>query len=117
MAAVPRVLIGGMGAITRLGLREYFEDGGVDVVAEEVDTGQVLERMVEALPDVVVLDLDAVESAEIARSLALQFPSVKVIACSGLQPAMRVFPPFHRGESYDVPLDAASLIDAVTTKG
>ncbi len=106
-----------MGAIARLGLRDYLDAAGVDVVAEEVDTTGLIARMVSALPDVVLLDLDDRQTVATARRLARQFPAVKVIACSTLEPMMRVFPPFHLGESYESPLEPAALIQAIQLKG
>lgn len=114
---MPRVMICGMGAITRLGLRECFDDEGVDVVAEEIDTTRLVDRMVDALPDVVVLDLDGAETEELAQDLAGRFPSVTVVACSTVTPQMRVFPPFHHGESYVSTLEPGSLMRALNATG
>jgi DNA-binding NarL/FixJ family response regulator len=108
-----RVLMGDFGAIVRLGLREVFDGEGLDLVAEEAVTGDILERLVEALPDVVMLDLDTEGVEALAVRIARQFPAVKVIACSSVRPTMRVFPPFHNGESYSATLNPAVLIGVV----
>jgi len=108
-----RVLIGDFGAIVRLGLREIFDAEELDLVAEEAVTGDILERLVAALPDVVMLDLDTDGAEALALHIAREFPAVKVIACSSMRPTMRVFPPFHYGESYLATLSPAVLVDAV----
>jgi hypothetical protein len=41
------------------------------------------------------------------------FPAVTVIACSSAEPIMRVFPPFHHGESYCAPFTPVLLAAAV----
>jgi DNA-binding NarL/FixJ family response regulator len=110
---VPRVLIGDFGAIARLGLREFFDEEGFEVVAEEEAAEGIMERLTVSRPDVVVVDLDDHLGVEIAGRIALHFPAMKVIACSAQDPTMRVFPPFHHGESYLCPLSPALLAEAV----
>ena len=73
----------------------------------------VQDRLTEARPDAVLLDLDDEECLRVAAWIASSFPSVTVVACSADEPAMRVFPPFHRGESYELPLDRDRLVQAV----
>ena len=77
---MPRVLIGDFGAIARLGLREFLDEEGFEVVAEEQLPGEILERLTEFRPDVVVLDLDTAGGQEVASAIAANFPAVKVIA-------------------------------------
>jgi len=83
----------------------------------ETPTARILPQLgdhqTHAQPDVVVLDLDHDEGADLARTIADQFPSIKVIACSADSPTMKVFPPFHSGESYDVALNPTQLIYTV----
>lgn len=112
-----RVLMGDFGAIVRLGLWEIFEGTERDVVAEETATADLMERLVAALPDVVVLDLDTDGIEGLARRIALEYPAVKVIACSSAEPVMRIFPPFHRGESYLSELSPDLLVEAANHKG
>jgi hypothetical protein len=51
----------------------------------------------------VVLDLDTEDAPELTARIAAAFPAMNVIACSSDEPIMRVFPPFHHGESYIAP--------------
>ena len=110
---MPRVLIGDFGAIARMGLREFLDKEGFTVVAEAGGTQTVLDQLTQLRPDVVVVDLDADEGVDVAAHIASQFPAVKVIACSSDQPTMRVFPPFHHGESYVSELSPELLAEAV----
>ena len=108
-----RVAIGAFGAIARLGIRELLHEEGFDVVAEQSPGASMLERLTEARPDAVLLDLDSEECLPTAVWISASFPAVTVIACSADEAAMRVFPPFHRGESYVSPLDRTLLVQAV----
>lgn len=110
---MPRVLIGDFGAIARLGLREFLDEEGIDVVAEEVAPAEIVERLTEVRPDVVVVDLDTDGGLDAATRIASSFPSVKVIACSSEEPTMRIFPPFHHGESYVSELTPSLLAQTV----
>jgi DNA-binding NarL/FixJ family response regulator len=109
----PRVLIGDFGAIARLGLREFLDEQGFEVVAEDRVPAEIMERLTEFRPDVVVLDLDTDGEIEVASLIASNYPAVKVIACSSEEPTMRVFPPFHHGESYVAELTPSLLADTV----
>lgn len=104
--------MGDFGAIVRLGLWDLFEECG-DLVTEEASTADLIDRTTEVAPDVVVLDLDAAGSGPLARSISTSFPAVTVVACSSDRPRMRVYPAFHRGESYDAPLEFDALIGVV----
>ncbi len=109
--AVTRVLMGDFSALHRLGLKDILRADGIELMdCAGVD---VVGGLVEALPDVVVLDLDEAATAPLVNRIVHQFPAVKVIACSSQMPRMRVFPPMHYGEFYESDLDAALLASAV----
>lgn len=102
----------------RLGLQELLAEEGLDVLVEENRQGEELvDRVVEVLPDVVVLDLDTDGNDAVAKEITATFPSVKVIACSSVEPRMRVFPPFHRGEYYETQLSPMGFVEAIKQKG
>jgi CheY-like chemotaxis protein len=109
----PRVLIGDFGAVARLGLRSSLLGMGFHVVTDEGGAKELVKRVTESCPDVVVMDLDAPGAVKAARRISAEFPAVRVIACSSNEPNMRVFPPFHRGESYAVGLTPATLSKAI----
>jgi hypothetical protein len=46
--------------------------------------------------------------------LATRFPAMTVIACSSVELTMRVYPPFHGGESYVSKLSPDLLVRAST---
>lgn len=108
-----RVLLGDFGAVTRLGFEEAMKMDGLHLVEASAD--DLRERVMAVLPDVVMIDLDRDGATELAAEVVTAFPSVKVVACSSAQPTMRVFLPFHRGESYVVELSVAELAAAVTS--
>jgi DNA-binding NarL/FixJ family response regulator len=108
-----RVLMGDFGALVRSGFEEMLREEDLVLVAtDEVD---LVDRLLTTLPDVVVLDLDVERSDDLVQQITSDFPAVKVVACSSRHPTMRVFPPFHHGEFYDSPLEAALLTAALTT--
>lgn len=107
-----RVLVGDFAALQRLGYQDILRVArGVHLV--EATGDDLVQRLVDALPDVVVLDGDSADSAGLVDRIVHEFPTVKVIACSSTQPWMRVFPPLHYGESYTARLEPALLTSAV----
>jgi AmiR/NasT family two-component response regulator len=106
-----RVLMGDFSALHRLGLKDILRVEGIELM--ETAGVDVVGRLVEALPDVIVLDLDEATTAALVQQIVHQFPVVKVVACSSRRPRMRVFPPLHYGEFYESDLDPALLASAV----
>ncbi|MEO3815977.1 hypothetical protein [Plantactinospora sp. B24E8] len=106
-----RVLMGDFGALHRLGFEEILRVDGIELV--RASAADVVGGLVEALPDVIVLDLDQRDTPELVQRIVHDFPTVKVVACSSEQPMMRVFPPLHYGESYTSDLDPALLTSAI----
>lgn len=111
-----RVLIGQFNTMVGLGLKEILDADGSGVVAMEVPADALLDRLVETSPDVVMLDLDTAGCADLAAQITAQYPAIKVIACSSRRPVMRVFPPFHHGESYLSSLSPSLLLEAVSQR-
>lgn len=108
-----RVLIGPFGGVLRIGLGEMLREGGCELVAEDLPDDRLVERLIGALPDIVMLDLGAERGDELARTISAAFPSVKVIAFSVDHHVMRVYPPFHRGEYYTAALDTDRLAETI----
>ena len=96
----------------RESLREILDEEGMILVAEDGSGRDLMGRFLESRPDVVIVDLDDA-GLESAREIATTYPAVKVIACSSNRPTLRVYPPFHRGESYEVLLSLESFANAV----
>jgi AmiR/NasT family two-component response regulator len=97
------VLIGDFGVVARMGLQQLVAGEGLEVLGAAERRQEIVPRLREVQPDVVLLDLDSGDAPEFAAWISAAFPAVTVIACSSDEPIMRVFPPFHRGESYTAP--------------
>lgn len=108
-----RVLMGDFHGIVRAGLEDIVASGDLELVALEGDG--LLDRLVATLPDVVVLDLDVDYCDLLAQRITTDFPALTVVACSSSRPAMRVYPRFRHGESFESPLRADLLTTALTT--
>lgn len=104
--------MGDFDALYRLGLRDILDTGSVELI--EAPASGVLEQLVEARPDVVVLDDDKDDTNDLVAKIVHHFPAIRVIACSSEHPTMRVFPSFHRGEFYTRPLDSTVFALEVT---
>ena len=113
--AVPlrRVLIGDFGVVLGMGLRKILGDEGLEVVEAVETQREIFPRLSEVQPDVVLLDFDTEDAPELAARISGAFPAMKVIACSSNEPIMRVFPPFHYGESYIAPFTRVLFAAAV----
>jgi hypothetical protein len=111
---VVRVLLGQFGGIFRVGLADLLAEAGCEVLPERPASTALLDRVVSEAPGVVVLDLDGRGTEEDARLLTDRFPAVTVIACSSVDLTMRVYPPFHGGESYLTKLSPDRLVRAST---
>jgi chemotaxis response regulator CheB len=107
---VTRVLMGDFSALHRLGLEDILTQDGIELMDAGAD---VLAHLLEALPDVIVLDLDKRATTDLVHVIVHRFPAVKVVACSSIRPTVRVFPPLHYGEFYETDLDPALLTSAV----
>jgi DNA-binding NarL/FixJ family response regulator len=106
------VLVGPFGALVRAGLDDLLRHPGLEVLHADAD--DLWDRLLADLPDVVLLDLDAPGARETARRISTDFPALTVVACSSIDPTMRIYPRFHHGESYTSPLGAeTSLTEAV----
>jgi chemotaxis response regulator CheB len=114
-APPPRVLIGDFSVIARTGLRELLVQEGLEVLGAAETRQEIIPRLGEVRPDVVLLDLDAEDASEFAARISAAFPATTVIACSCEEPIMRVFPTFHYGESYTAPL--TRVLFAAALKG
>jgi len=98
-----RVLMGDFDSLYRLGFVEILADQQVELL--ESTSTSVLERVVEARPDVVLLDREKEGTEDLVSRIVHDFPAITVITCSSGMPTMQVFPCFHGGESYLSPLD------------
>lgn len=108
-----RVLMGDFSALHRLGFEDILSGDGIELVqTSEID---VVDRLIQALPDVIVLDLDQHGVLDLVQRITHLFPTVKVVACSSAHPMMRIFPPLHYGESYTAELNPGLLTSVIQT--
>jgi DNA-binding NarL/FixJ family response regulator len=110
---VRRILFGDFGGVVRAGFDEVLRDERVEVLRS--DSRDLVDGLLDGLPDVVVLDLEAVGTPELVQRLVCEFPALKVVGCSSCRPVMRVYPPFHYGESYQVALEPDAFMSALRT--
>src|SRR4051794_15690288 len=94
-----RVLMGDFEALHRLGLEQILQVDGIELVGAK--GADMLDRICEALPDVIVLDLARRPPGALAHAIGHRFRGVRVGPCSSQHPLMRVFPPLHYGEFYE----------------
>jgi len=108
-----RVLVGTFVELVRVGLRDALRDESIVVI--DLDNENLFQGVVELLPDVVVVDRDLDVSEDLVDKITSAFPSMKVLDCSVENTTMRVYPPFHQGESYECALDLDRFTQAVLT--
>lgn len=106
-----RVLFGDFGGVLRAGFDEVLRGELVEVLRP--DGEDLVTRLLDVMPDVVVLDLDGPGVPDLVQRLVRDFPALTVVACSARRPLMRVYPPFHHGESYDSELEPEAFTTTV----
>lgn len=103
-----KVAVGDFDAMLAIGIRDVVTASRMDVIHRP--TAAMLDYLHDCLPQLVVLDSSAPGSAEVIRRIVAEYPSIQVVTCSTQDPSLRVYPPFHHGESFetsvsDLPLD------------
>ncbi|MCW5951089.1 MAG: response regulator transcription factor [Propionibacteriaceae bacterium] len=103
-----KVAVGDFDAMLAIGIRDVVTTRRMDVIHRP--TAAMLEYLHDCLPQLVVLDAGAPGSVEVIRRIVAEYPSIQVVTCSAHDPTLRVYPPFHHGESFetslsDLPLD------------
>jgi DNA-binding NarL/FixJ family response regulator len=89
----PRVLLGNLEPMVRLGLSQVLEEEGIEVIGEE-QRPQALVLMAGRLrPDAVVLDLGQVSSRQLSERVRSASPETKVILWARDEDVMEVLDP------------------------
>ena len=89
----PRVLLGSLEPMVRLGMLNVLAEDGIDVIGEE-ERPQALVLMAGRLrPDAVVLDLHQGSSRELGERVRTASPKTKVILWARDEDAMEVLDP------------------------
>ena len=88
----PRVLLGNLEPMTRVGMRKWLADGGIEIVGEVDEPSAIVAESRRLAPDAVVLDLTGSGRAlgEQVRGAA---PEVTVILWARDETEMEVFEP------------------------
>ena len=89
----PRVLLGNLGPIMRLGMNRVLSEEGCQVVGQEDRPSAIIGAAHRLRPDVVVLDLDNGSSRELAQLVRGASPETTVVLWAREEDLMEVFEP------------------------
>src|SRR3954463_15162016 len=89
----PRVLLGNLGPIMRLGMNRVLSEEGCDVVGQEDRPSAIVGAAHRLRPDVVVLDLDGGSSNELAPLVRGASPETTVVLWAREEDLMEVLEP------------------------
>jgi DNA-binding NarL/FixJ family response regulator len=89
----PRVLLGNLGPIMRLGMNRVLSEHGCQVVGQEDRPSAIVGAAHRLRPDIVVLDLDGGSSYELAQLVRGASPETTVVLWAREEDSMEVFPP------------------------
>jgi DNA-binding NarL/FixJ family response regulator len=89
----PRVLLGNLGPIMRLGMNRVLSEEGCQVVGQEDRPSAIVGAAHRLRPDVVVLDLDGGSSNELAQLVRGASPETTVVLWAREEDLMEVLEP------------------------
>jgi DNA-binding NarL/FixJ family response regulator len=89
----PRVLLGNLEPVVRLGLSVVLEEEGIDVIGEEVRPQALVLLAGRLRPDAVVLDLGQVTSRELGDRVRAAAPETTVVLWARDEEVMEVVGP------------------------
>jgi DNA-binding NarL/FixJ family response regulator len=93
VAAPPRVLLGNLEPMVRVGMAGVLERDGVEVVANEDQPATIVAEAERLRPDVVVLRLDHAETLVLGEQVRAVAPNTKVILWALDEAEMQIFDP------------------------
>jgi hypothetical protein len=105
----PRVLLGNLDPVLRLGMHRILDDGGVDVIAIEDAPAMVIASAYRLAPDAVVLGADSAAPGELAALVRAAAPGAKVILCGRDEAGIDVMDP-REGASRPVTGDVTAAL-------
>jgi DNA-binding NarL/FixJ family response regulator len=91
--AAPRVLLGNLGPIMRLGMNRVLSEEGCQVVGQEDRPSAIVGAAHRLRPDIVVLDLDGGSSNELAQLVRGASPETTVVLWAREEDLMEVLEP------------------------
>ena len=89
----PRVLLGNLGPIMRLGMNRVLSEEGCQVVGQEDRPSAIVGAAHRLHPDIVVLDLDGGSSTELAQLVRGASPETTVVLWAREEDLMEVLEP------------------------
>lgn len=89
----PRILLGNLEPMTRLGMSRVLVEGGMEVVVEEGQPGAIVAEAKRLLPDAIVLALDDDVGHALSDQVRAAAPGAKVILWARDETQMEVFEP------------------------
>ncbi len=89
----PRVLLGNLGPIMRLGMNRVLSEEGCQVVGQEDRPSAIIGAAHRLRPDIVVLDLDNGSSRELAQLVRGASPETTVVLWAREEDLMEVLEP------------------------
>jgi DNA-binding NarL/FixJ family response regulator len=89
----PRVLLGNLGPIMRLGMNRVLSEEGCQVVGQEDRPSAIVGAAHRLRPDIVVLDLDGGSSHELAQLIRGASPETTVVLWAREEDLMEVLEP------------------------
>jgi DNA-binding NarL/FixJ family response regulator len=90
---VPRVLLGNLSPIMRVGMNRLMDEEGCEVVGQEDRPSAIVGAAHRLRPDVVVLDLDSGSSYELAQLVRAAAPEATVVLWARDEDLMDVLEP------------------------
>jgi AmiR/NasT family two-component response regulator len=89
----PRILLGNLGPIMRMGMRRVLTEQGCEVVGQEDRPSAIVGEAHRLRPDVVVLDLDGGSAHHLGRLVAGASPETTVVLWAREEDLMEVIDP------------------------
>jgi AmiR/NasT family two-component response regulator len=89
----PRILLGNLGPIMRMGMRRVLTEDGCDVIGQEERPSAIVGAAHRLRPDVVVLDLDGGSSRDLGRLVVGASPETTVVLWAREEDLMEVIDP------------------------
>jgi DNA-binding NarL/FixJ family response regulator len=86
-------MLGNLGPIARIGMRRLLSEDGIEVVGDQLSVASIIPEVDRLQPDIVVLDLDQVDSQQLSELVRLACPQTKVVLWASTENVMEVIDP------------------------